>query len=382
MGDAALFERDNSSGHAHSTRTYFGGLNPLRLFAALSVLAFHVAGIDGFAAIPASGPLSWIRGGWVGLDIFFVTSGLVVGQSALSGWRKNGPDFRADFVLHRLARIVPLYFLTGLVCAIFFSTFANDTVLQLLSHVFFVHNFWPSTIMSINPPSWSLAVEMQLYFMLLIATPWLSQRSAWSVAAASIACALLYRTAVYFGAAPMGTDWLQHLIFQTPGLTDGFGLGVAAAIAISRIRHPVGIPACALLIAIGLYGLHSGSLLTPSIADGSIWSHPTLAITMRTGIAMSALAFVTGCALMPMPASGKWSRRVAHAGDLSYGIYLWHFAVLSAALRLTSLSGWTLLGAVAAVSIVMAEITWFAVERPVLRRVAGYRRLRAAADVA
>ena len=351
---------------------YFSGLNPLRAFAALSVLVFHVTGMDGFAEVPANGPLSWIRGGWVGLDIFFVTSGLVVGQSAIAGYLKLGTHFRNRFVLHRLARIVPLFLFTGTVCAIFFSKFsAQDTIRQVLSHLVFIHNLWMDTTMAINPPSWSLAVEMQLYLLLLLLTPWLAQKSPTKVALSCVGVALLYRSIVYFGVMrmdPTNTSLLQHLTYQTPGMIDSFGLGVAAAIAtVNRRLTEAGPALCSILIVLGLCALTLGSVVTPQFADATIWSKPWLAIGVRTCIAFAALALVMGCALMPISNKTVLGQLMHHAGDLSYGVYLWHFAVLSAVMRLTSLSSWSLVAVVILFTVAAAEITWRLIERPVLR---------------
>ena len=351
---------------------YFLGLNPLRAFAALSVLVFHVTGMDGFAEVPAHGPLSWIRGGWVGLDIFFVTSGLVVGQSAVAGYLKSGTQFQSRFILHRLARIVPLYLFTATLCAILLSEFSSqDIVWQVLSHLVFIHNLWMSTIMAINPPSWSLAVEMQLYLILLMLTPWLARQSASMVAFLCVGAALLYRSIVYVGVThidPTNTSLLQHLTYQTPGMIDSFGLGVAAAIAIVNQRLAwVGPALCSILIVLGLWGLTLGSVVAPQFADATIWTQPLLAITVRTCIAFAALALVVGSALMPLSNRTMLGQLLRHAGDLSYGVYLWHFAVLSAVMRLTSLRGWALVTVVTIFTMSIAEITWRSIERPVLR---------------
>ena len=74
----------------------------LRIFWALSVLSHHVMGRNARADVPASGPLAWIRCGWVGVDVFFaIISGLVVGQSALARFRREGTAFRSAFARQR-----------------------------------------------------------------------------------------------------------------------------------------------------------------------------------------------------------------------------------------------------------------------------------------
>ncbi len=57
-----------------------------------------------------------------------------------------------------------------------------------------------------------------------------------------------------------------------------------------------------------------------------------------------------------------------HAGNLSYGIYLWHALVLDALLANTELSRWSLLGVCLLITWLLAELSWRGVEQPLLRR--------------
>lgn len=355
---------------------YFQGLNPLRAFAALSVLAFHVAGLEGWSHVPTHGPLAWIRVGWVGLDVFFVISGLVVGQSALAGFQALGPDFRSKFITHRLVRIAPLYILAGSVWVLAVNAgliFGEGGAWQVLTHLFFIHNLWMNTSGSINPPSWSLGLEIQLYVVLLVATPWLCRQSAMRVALLSALFALAYRSCAYFVAKALGADTsgiLQHAVYQTPGMIDAFGFGVAIAIAAANNRLPqVGPVGRTVLVGAGLFGLSMVSLATPQMIDGSIWQQPLLALTIRSMVAIAAVALVLGCTLQPAGTDSRIGAMFKHWGDLSYGIYLWHSFVLYEVVRYTRLGGWPLLAAVLITTIVLAEITWRTVERPILRRI-------------
>ena len=355
-----------------ATSRFFPGLDGLRVFAALSVLVFHVTGTDGFAEVPSAWPFSWIRGGWVGLDIFFVVSGLVVGQSALSGYARRGSAFRSEFIRHRLARIMPLYLVTLAACALFLvRPWSPLLIWQAFTHIVFLHNLWPDTIMAINAPAWSLGVEVQLYALLLLLTPWLSRRPALVVAMSAVAFALFYRAAVFAtirSLDPTNTALMQHLSYQMPGMTDSFGLGVAMSILMSRIGATSLRPALSVgFIVFGLIALSGGSIVTSDVADGSIWANPPYAISMRTGIALAACMLVVGCAQLPNTTNVTARQILRHGGDLSYGIYLWHFFALAALQKTTSLTGWTLVVAVLILTVSLAEFTYRVVEAPVLR---------------
>ena len=355
---------------------YFAGLDALRIFAALSVLAYHVMGRNAWADVPTSGPLAWIRCGWVGVDVFFAISGLVVGQSALARFRREGPAFRRAFARQRWARIAPLYLLTGLACWLLLPPrpAGIEAVFQIATHLAFLHNLWPATIVSINPPSWSLAVEMQLYALLMLATPWLARQGALRVAAASVVFALAYRVAAYALLRAVGVDdaglW-AHAIAQTPGLLDSFGLGVAASMALARAQPPrPGAPACLLLIGLGLAVLLLLGLETSRrMLAQALWNEPVYALVMRSGVALGAASLVFGCALLPLRSATRGAAALRLGGHLSYGVYLWHFLVFSELGKVEHLGAWGLLAAVTAATLLLSWCTWITLERPVLRRV-------------
>jgi peptidoglycan/LPS O-acetylase OafA/YrhL len=128
----------------------------------------------------ATGPALLVRAGWIGVDMFFVISGFVIGLSALQGYDREGPPFRAAFARRRIARIVPLYVLT---CLIFLLPVdpsllglpLRQLALHLGSHALFLHNLSPATHGSINGPNWSVALEMQFYAAMALATPLLAR---------------------------------------------------------------------------------------------------------------------------------------------------------------------------------------------------------------
>ena len=159
---------------------YFPNINLLRAFAALLVLVYHVIELAPWPDFPASGVGLMFRAGWVGVDLFFVISGFVIGLSAIRLYREGASDYRRTFMRRRLARIVPLYVFT---CAAFllmvdspvFTLPWRKLALQLGSHLLFLHNLHPSLHGAINGPNWSVAAEMQFYVLVIVAVPLLSR---------------------------------------------------------------------------------------------------------------------------------------------------------------------------------------------------------------
>ncbi|NMF66352.1 acyltransferase family protein [Brasilonema octagenarum] len=162
-------------------------LDGLRGIAALYVVAVHIE--------PSLGeklPTFWLlfkntlRYGAFSVVIFIVLSGYVLMlpvTRSQSGFVSGG---LLEYFKRRSRRILPPYYATLLGClllafAIFllekFTNFQWDEVagkgpffpyfslIDVLSHLFIVHNFTGSTYMTINPPMWSVATEWQLYFL-------------------------------------------------------------------------------------------------------------------------------------------------------------------------------------------------------------------------
>ena len=89
-----------------SQSNYFPTIEVLRGFAALSVVIYHVVELFSWKDFPLTGPLLWFRAGWMGVDLFFVISGFVIGIAAFSGIDKHSDKtFRWHFFRRRIVRI-------------------------------------------------------------------------------------------------------------------------------------------------------------------------------------------------------------------------------------------------------------------------------------
>ncbi|MCY9123209.1 acyltransferase family protein, partial [Bacillus inaquosorum] len=74
------------------------GLDGLRAFAVLSVIAYHLN-------------FSWANGGFIGVDIFFVLSGYLITSILLPAHGNDiSLDFR-DFWVRRIRRLLPAAYL-------------------------------------------------------------------------------------------------------------------------------------------------------------------------------------------------------------------------------------------------------------------------------
>ncbi len=148
----------------------------LRAFAVLPVMLFHA----GF---------SWISGGFVGVDVFFVISGFLI-TAIIRREVSEGRFTLIGFYERRARRILPALFVTLLFCLPFswalmnaaqFEVFGKSmvAVLAFLANLFFATTaiyFAPSSELIPLLHTWSLAVEEQFYVvfpLLLMVVGWL-----------------------------------------------------------------------------------------------------------------------------------------------------------------------------------------------------------------
>lgn len=163
--------------HTVSRPKYHPDIDGLRALAVLSVVIYH--------AFP-----EWLKGGFVGVDIFFVISGYLISTIIFTNLEKETFSFR-EFYIRRVKRLFPALLLV-LVSSLLFSWFAlfADEFEQLGKHVLagtvFISNlvFWSENgyfdnIAASKPllHLWSLGIEEQFYIIwpLLIWFVWRSK---------------------------------------------------------------------------------------------------------------------------------------------------------------------------------------------------------------
>lgn len=349
------------------------GLDLLRALAIIVVVIYHT-GIFGFAL-----PYQWHRFGWIGVDLFFVLSGYLIGGQLIGRLVGNGRIDFGRFYARRALRILPAYFA---ILAIYFllpswREFAEIGPLWKFLISMQNINLRGGTAFS---HAWSLAVEDQFYLLLPLLLVFVSRRPR---------ARLVLPVAVILG----GLALRAFLAWQHPGSTgvsyggfqrwiyyptwtrlDPLVLGVAlAAIEIHRPRwwaRLIGSARWLWLIGLSAiaYGLYLGeNELTIATC---VWQFPLIALGMS--------AFLV-CVVSPrLP-----FRRIAIPGagflaTIAYSVYLSHKLVIHFLLQLCAsyqiplTSIWALL-LVDVCIFAVGVVLFFSVERPFLqlrRRVA------------
>lgn len=366
---------------ARSSRPTFPAIDVLRGIAALMVIVFHVITVGRWDSFPTQGMWRIFRNGWIGVDLFFVISGFVITLAALDGYDRHGQEFRKPFAVRRLARIVPLYLLSGLVFLFvtrptLLDAPAPELLAYVASYVLFFQNLHPSLHGVINGPSWSVALEMQFYLLMLWITPWLAHSRALPALVGALLLGALYRLTttwlVPYGQAPV-TEQFAYLM-QLPGVIDQFALGMLLALAIRRRR---GLLARALRPTwSNCAGWAAAATLLLLLADWLLaafgyWEQPAMLVAWRPLLTLGLFALVA-CAISLPAARAKWLAPWRYDGTISYGLYLWHFPVLIAITsRGSAPSGPVLLAQVLVGTILLAVLSWHLLENPNIQRYHG-----------
>lgn len=149
--------------------SYRADIQGLRAIAVLLVLLFHFE--------------TRLKGGYLGVDMFFVISGFVIASSTLREIDQTDTFSWSAFLHRRVRRLLPGTALVAVVTAVLsmllLSPFGpqKETAKMLLSAASYTSNFilMPQSYFSLDPKAnpllhlWSLAVEEQFYFVWPIA---------------------------------------------------------------------------------------------------------------------------------------------------------------------------------------------------------------------
>lgn len=350
------------------------GLDLLRAWAIVWVMLFHSYVVGGLGE-----RFAWLqRDGWMGVDLFFVLSGYLIGHQLLAPLMRGEPLGWVAFYRRRAFRILPAFLTVlavylawpaareapGLAPAWQFLSFTLNLVVDYRNHPAFSH-------------AWSLCVEEHFYLLF----PWLAW---WLVRRPSAQRALAMGLGVVaFGMVVRGYVWLhdmapvrdvpgplfglrfvEGIYYPTWARLDGLLAGVALAAlrvgrpqAWARLQRHAGIVLAAgvglFVLSVWLFRERLG--FWPSVIGYPLLSL-ALALCVGAATALPARWAVPGCG---------WLARISYSLYLSHKLAL--HAVASGAVEPLELHGAMAFGSYAGGVLVLGAVLYYGVERPFLR---------------
>ena len=352
---------------------YIPAIDGLRALAVIAVMLYHL----GF---------TWIPGGFLGVDLFFVISGYVITRLLLDSIEQSGGLDLRGFYLARARRLLPALIFTMSTTTIAIGIWAPDTIKRLLTDMPFAltgtMNWWlvarhQDYFESIGRPpllqhTWSLAVEAQFYLLWPLILYFILKRlgkrripiAALVIAAASGVALLL----VSFSLDASNASKVSHVYFGTD--THSIGLFLGAALAVSWIPQnfttQVSKKAQDFIDGIGVFGF-IGIIATFLLIDET---KPTLykiafplAGIFGASIIMSVVHPASRFAPILQNPIFVW------IGQRSYAMYLWHWIIFQVTRPSVDLAGqmWALYALRILIVFALADISLRFVEQPIRR---------------
>jgi len=349
----------------------------------------HIASIDGLRAIAVTAVvlyhlgISWIPGGFLGVDLFFVISGYVITRLILDSINQSSALDLREFYAARLRRIYPAFIFMVVCTIIFIGVWAPEAIKRFLSDLPYAltgsinwllvarHQDYFEAIG--RPPllqhTWSLAVELQFYLIwpiiLLTVLKYFGKKN---IARIALLIAITSGVTLFLVSLQLdqsNAQQVSHIYFGTD--THSLGLFLGSALAVSWIPQNLSADiekrAQDVVDAIGVVGL-LGLIAAFLFIDESNASLYRIAFP---------LAGIFGCLViisLVHPAS-RFAPLISSApfrwvGQRSYGIYIWHWVIFQVTRPSVDLTGqsWALYLARVLLVLALADISLRWVEIP------------------
>lgn len=357
---------------------YIPAIDGLRAVAVIAVMFYHL----GF---------TWIPGGFLGVDLFFVISGYVITRLLLDSIAQSGGLDLRGFYLARARRLLPALIFMLVSTTIAIGIWAPDTIKRLLTDTPFsltgTMNWWlvarhQDYFESIGRPpllqhTWSLAVEAQFYLVWPLILYFILKKFgkkhipvASLIIAAASGVALLV---VSFSLDASSASKVSHVYFGTD--THSIGLFLGAALAVSWIPQnftkTVSKKAQDFIDAVGFIGF-IGIIAAFLLIDES---QPTLYKIAFPLVGICGAAIVMS---VVHPAS-RFAPVLQNPvflwiGERSYAIYLWHWVIFQVTRPSVDLAGqeWALYALRILIVFALSDISLRYIELPIRRGVIQY----------
>ncbi len=319
----------------------------------------------------------------LGLVLFFVLSGFLLSRpwfAAALGERR--PPSVGRYVRSRAARILPAYYvaLGGSILLLWGLQGTPGLRLppagELPLFVVFGQNLSPGSVMKLNPPMWSLAVEVSFYAV-LPAIGWLALRLPRRRSSLALVPLALLAVGVIYNWSIAGQGLSMTFSKTLAAMLPYFALGMLAAL--HAHGRKIDMATKRMLVTAGV-ALVVADAIAKAAAPARGLDLTMLFSIMRDLPSALGFALIVG-AFSIAPRSRVLGGRVLPAmGVISYGFYLWHVPVLMVLRGYDLLPLDPFLGTAVALvpSLALATLSWYACERPVLRWTARRERRRAA----
>jgi peptidoglycan/LPS O-acetylase OafA/YrhL len=367
------------------------GLDGLRALAALAVFGVHYNQIVQFSY--HIGPFSIYRlfgNGNHGVSLFFSLSGFLL---SLPFWGAIAsgdqlPSLKV-YTLRRIARILPAYYLALTALVILTNLWrVPGAKIDILLHYTFLFNYTEFSIFSINPPFWTLAVEVQFYillpFIILLIRRISFLNPLWVIFVLGIGAYVMHYFLISSVTRIIPWPYNPWLTWIRP-----YGAVLSHSLLAHLPHFLIGMAAGKLYRHINKIDVSNKRI--QSTSEAVFWICLTATIVLlgtgfiekiavpygRYGFPLVPLLLATTIFTAPMTRIAKLildGLLLRKLGIISYGIYIYHLPCLNLVDRYMSRFGldasehWILFGFIGIVlSVLIAAVSFIAIEKPIMK---------------
>ena len=367
-------------------------LDSLRGFSTILIVIYHVCAVSGYTVAHANSSGAYINRLNVGVAIFFVLSGFLIFRPFVHSLIHSSalPAVR-QYYLKRAARILPGYWFALFILAGLDALRIVNTS-GFLRNVFLVHPFTKNNVFTGIGQAWTLSVEMSFYIVVPLLAHAFTLRSIKNRnSTVSIATFLRVLTCIFIGSYVfrLFIHQTHFWFFKTahlwlPSHVDTIALGMFIAVLVespastrtlTQIKSFLANHAGACVLGSVLMWLVSANINMPFG-----WAEAEFHIDLLCHFLYSISAFLLVAPFCVESQSflikALSFRLFTWLGTISYGIYLWHAAIIGGNfaekyMPYNENDGQVLLRLliVFPISIAIASLSYYLLERPITRAV-------------
>ena len=351
---------------------YQPGLDGLRAISVAAVVLYHA----GF---------TWMYGGFLGVEVFFVVSGFLITSLLIEERERTGGVRLKQFWLRRARRLLPALFAVLIVVGAWIALFGtaqqqSDMHRDLLPGLFYFANwgqiFGGAQYFGNFSPLrhlWSLAVEEQWYLLWPLAFVALTrgnrrnvQIGRWILGAAAAVMVLTWWLA---SPEALTSDRINFMYLSTLTRSSGLLLGAGSAFVWRpwRARTAVSNGAGVMLNVAGFAALGGlvFAFINVHLTDRSLFRWQLAAVSILSLVVVATVvhpAAIAARSFFGLPA-------LVNLGKRSYGVYLWSWPIM--VLCGAYVGSWSRFIAAMAITAVVAEFSYIYIETPIRKGALG-----------
>lgn len=322
-----------------------------RAYAILGVVMLHLLGQSGVLAAAGSNWFAHLILGTLGqsVDVLFIISGFVVFLPTVARHGEFGNV--SSYAVRRAARLVPAYWAVLVIALVLIGVVTVDPAIPFPGpgsigvHAAFLQG--PVAMFrglalgfGVDGPLWTLSLEVTFYVILPFVAAWYFRRPLIGLLVAAAITVLWHEALIHWSTtqAVLGDRDLSRAAYiQFPYFAFSFGAGMTGAWAYVRLRERYRPEQLARQVGwvqlVSLISLAVFCYVVGETGEGLVGARRSPIIAL--GFTGSLATLMVATALGPM----RWQWPFAHPfarwlGDISYGMFLIHFVIITYAVRL------------------------------------------------